>query len=372
MFQRPIDANPDRWKLTLAYQAYDNALAVKPGDPLSVVVNDVYMPRDFSGRKDVVVLLDIVASDSRGLESYAIWYQRGVGPGQRLGFDSILVYSDRAWSPLNPPRFTVRVMDVSTESNAETLAAFDSLSKSVGSLATFIPHPAVPGAAAALKVAGLIASSRSNVPIIDFTPQFYGADFVAGAGPSDIPLFMRGTWLVVGRQEGATEEFWRQELQMDRKSGQVFSGAETANALKVPYMRVTIATAEAIVPKVVLEHSQALFNLLSQGRTGDEVVTAVTKQLTSGMKAYNLHKELVGTRSKTALKGIAAMMDNDGLTSTDKQFLLTIFSRTVGQNFGDANAAKEWWSRNESLGDIDNATGRWRMNGVDNNGDPTK
>jgi hypothetical protein len=102
------------------------------------------------------------------------------------------------------------------------------------------------------------------------------------------------------------------------------------------------------------------------------VVTAVTKQLTSGMKAYNLHKELVGTRSKTALKGIAAMMDNDGLTSTDKQFLLTIFSRTVGQNFGDANAAKEWWSRNESLGDIDNATGRWRMNGVDNNGDPTK
>jgi len=363
MFLRPDTTNTDRWKLVWAYKSYasadEKALAVKPGDPLSVVVGDVYMPRDFKGRKDVVVMLDIVASSSRGLESYAIWYQRGVGPGQRLGFDSILVYSDRAWSPLNPPRFTVRVMDVSTEKNAETRAAFDGLNKAVGSVAAFIPHPAVPAAAAALRVAGLVASNRQNVPIIDFTPQFYGADFVASAGPSDIPLFMRGTWLVIGRQEGATEDFWRQELFMDRQTGQVFAGTDPA-PLPVPYMRVTIATAEAVVPSMVLEHSEALFKLLSQGRTGDDVVTAVSKELTSSMKTFNLHKELVGTRSKSALKDITAMLDNTVLTGEDKQFLLTIFNRTTGQNFSDANEAKSWWSSNESRGDIDKETGRWK------------
>ena len=73
----------------------EEKLAIRAGDPISIVVSDVYLPRDFSGTRDVVVLLDVYASSQRQTESYAVWYQRGVRGGQKLGFDSLLVYSDQ-------------------------------------------------------------------------------------------------------------------------------------------------------------------------------------------------------------------------------------------------------------------------------------
>jgi hypothetical protein len=251
LFAQPNAKSRDVWDLKFGYQLDANAgedasgpevagatgspvtrvVPMKPGDPISIVVSDVYLPKDFSGTKDVVVLLDIHTSQSRGNESYAVWYQRGVVGGQKLAFDSLLVYSDRAWSPLNPPRFTLRVVDVSKERNEEARRTFEGLNSAIGGLASFIPNPAMLGAATAIKVAGLVLGNRANVTIIDFTPQFFSPDFIRASGANDLPLFAPGQWMVVGRAPKGSpvmaglsmpEDFWKRDLQLDRRSGVIY------------------------------------------------------------------------------------------------------------------------------------------------------
>jgi hypothetical protein len=374
LFARDDAQNKDIWNLQYGYQLrsdeYIAQNAIKPGDPISVIVSDVYLPRDFSGSKDVVVLVDIHTSETRGTESYAVWYQRGVRGGQRLGFDSLLVYSDRAWSPLNPPRFTLRVIDVSKERNQETRAMFEKLNTTVGGLSSFIPHPAFLGASMALSVAGLVMGNRNNVTIIDFTPQFFSADFISNAGQNDLPLFAQGQWLVVGRAPigspilagtNTPEEFWLKDLQLHRRTGLIFD-KETQVVSGSPYIRMTIAAADSTVPKVVLDHSKELFELLSESAPSGEALKSVSDRLQSGMIAYATHKNFLSTKSKVALVDLFGTIGGDKLNSTDKSFMIAVASRITGQSFTNPTEAITWWQTNKDKGNVNPTTGRWEAN----------
>lgn len=372
LFAQEDNDNKDIWNLRFGYQlrndTYTEAYSIKPGSPISVVVSDVYLPRDFNGTKDVVVLLDIHANETRGTESYAVWYQRGVRGGQRLAFDSLLVYSDRAWSPLNPPRFTLRVIDVSTERNEETRQAFTGLNSAISGLASFVPNPAFAGAAAAIKVAGLVLGNRANVTIIDFTPQFYSPDFIRQAGANDLPMFTQGQWLVIGRapegspiMQGITmpEEFWKKNLYLDRRTG-VVSEKETGIAAGAPYIRMTIAAIDSTVPKVVLEHSEQLFKLLSGPTPSVNVVQAIGQQLTSSLTVYSVHKQFLSDRTIDSLATLFTTLGSDGITAEDNSFLLAVVGRITGQAFANAKDASEWWRAKGVLGGMDPKTGLWR------------
>jgi len=235
-------------------------------------------------------------------------------------------------------------------------------------LASFIPNPVAAGAATALRVAGLVMSNRANVPIIDFTPQFYSSDFVAQAGPNDLPLFMQGTWLVVGRAPSGTplnpkdqlpENFWLNPLQLDRRTGVISSPNAPGTPSGCPYVRLTIAAVDSAVPKAVLQRSQEIFALLTQPSPSPEVITAVSEELQSSLMVFGMHKTFLSQRSKGSLQKIFASLKTDAIKSSDKAFMLNVVSRVTGQAFPNEDAATDWWAANMNLGDVDPKTGRW-------------
>ena len=365
LFARPDPADVNRLSLRHGYEARtpaDRALEILPGDPVSVVVNDVYLPRDGAGPRDVVLLLDLHAGAGRPPESYAVWYQRNVRGGQKLGFDSLLVHSERAWSPVNPPRFTLRVIDVTAERNAATRRVFEQLEDSVGGLSSFVPHPAAGGAAAAIRAAGFVLASRANTTIIDFSPQFYAGEFIERAGPNDLPPFMQGTWLVVGREPLARDDasFWRRDLVLDRRSGTIAARESPDLALGCPYVRLTIAAVDAAVPRVVLDHSQTLYQALSNPSPSPELLRAASREMVSSLMAFGVHKRFLSSRTMGTLGELFSTLEDTGLTEGDRAFLLRVASKVAGAPFTTTADASEWWRTTGARGHIDAADGTWR------------
>jgi hypothetical protein len=364
LFARPDSRDPDLMSLRHVHQVVgpaERAQAIKAGDPVSIIVNDVRLPRDFKGPRDVVVLLDIQSGSPKGTASYAVWYQRRVTGGQKLGFDSLLVWSDPAWSPVDPPRFTLRVIDVSSERNQETQRVLDELQTSIGTLASFVPHPAWSGAAAAVRAASLVLANRANTTIIDFTPQFYGADFIEASGEADLPPFMQGSWLVVGRPAGLEEpeRFWSRPLALDRRSGEILAGDEPRQSADCPYVRLTVAAADAAVPTAVLDHSAAILKLLSQSSPDPAMVQAATGELLSSLTAFSVHKRFLSQRSNAALGEVFAALDDPNLRPAERTLLLRLLGRITGESFGDAHEASRWWSVHRASGNVDASSGRW-------------
>ncbi|MCK4343324.1 MAG: hypothetical protein KAY37_16540 [Phycisphaerae bacterium] len=362
LFVRADEATQAQWSLRFSYEAIEDELVVEHADPLSIIVNSVYMPRDFSGTKDIVVILDVQTEDQPEPISMAVWYQRDVAPGQKLGFENLLVHSQRAWNDAFQPYFKLRVIDVKTERNRETRALFDKINQAVGTLATFVPHPAVPAAAFAIRVAGLVLSNQQNQTIIDYTSQFYSKRLYDNAGPSDLAVLMRGSWIVVARPQKQTEEFWRQNLKLDRRTGQILTvgGAVVPS----PYVHMTVATHEALVPTLALERSKKLFDLLAESRspTGLRNAQPALHDLASAITTYAAHSRLVRNRGIGDLEAIMLLLENsetEELTGDDAQFLLSVVGRLRGQRFGSIEEALNWWSSTGRNGHIEAKTFRW-------------
>ncbi len=357
----------DQFDLKFSHEVQNDAhkddLRISNGDPISVVVSDVYLPHETDGSdaaRDVAVLLDIETSGERKLESYAVWYERGVHPGQRLGFTSLLAYSDRAWNSRHQPYFRIRVIDVSQERNEETRAALSGLSEAVGSLASFIPHPAIPGAAAAIRTAGLVFSNRQNVSILDFTPQFYASEFVNEAKQSDLAIFSRGMWMVVGREPEVDEKFWNEPLSLHLKTGEILD--RNGFAQKVPYVRLTVSTFDAAVPTVVLDRSKALFDLLGGKQVATKgVVDALNRQLISAVRTYQAHSDFVNVKSNEAFERLIQEARANDLTAEDRDFLAVVLRRVSGQFAMSVDDIERWWRTvGKTSGQIDPNSGRWK------------
>jgi hypothetical protein len=358
----------DTWALKFAHEIqrdeYIKDLQIANGDPISVVVSDVYLPHEPDGNdaaRDIALLLDIETSGDRKLESYALWYERGVHPGQRLGFTSLLVYSDSAWKSQSQPYFRLRVIDVSKERNQETQSALDGLSHAIGSLATFIPHPAIPGAATAIRTAGLVLSNRANVTILDFTPQFYASTFVSEAKQSDLAIFSRGMWLVVGREPAADETFWNEPLFFHMKTGQILDSKGRARA--VPYVRMVVSTFDAVVPSIVLSRSKLLFDLIAdkQGASAS-VVEAISAQIKSAVQTYQAHQSFVNVKSNDAFDRLLKEASSTSITNEDKEFLNVILRRASGRPNESYDQIATWWKETgQKTGHIDSNTGRWTV-----------
>lgn len=376
LYLRPVTDKPDVADLKFPHEIQaelKSADAARPGevsdvaihhaDPISIVVSDVYIPHRIDNADpsmDVVVLLDVQTSADPGLQSYALWYERGVHPGQRLNFSGALVYAERSWNSRNQPYFKLRVMNVTKEKNAETRAALDGLSSAVGSMAAFFPHPAIPGAAAAIHAAGLIASNQANYPIVDYTPQFFSDQFIKQAGTNDLALFARGSWMVVGRAPGQDESFWKTPLRLQLKTGEVLD-ATNDKRLPIPYMRITVATYDAVVPSVVLDRSKALFAFLAEKRSGpDAVIKAVSNSLVSGISSYQVHARFADARNMETLTDLfnKANSSND-IDDFDRVFLRTAFSRITGQSGANWDDIVTWWGTTGRNGVVNPSTGQW-------------
>ena len=116
--------------------AFEQSTVVQANAPLSIMMRSVDIPaiRDANGNKtagidgpaDYAVILDIAAKEDGSNQSIVVWYQRGVQPDQSLNFSNLLVYYVQRWDERVAPSFRLRVMDVTTERNAETCLLYTS------------------------------------------------------------------------------------------------------------------------------------------------------------------------------------------------------------------------------------------------------
>lgn len=304
-------------KLQHLYEVEDDGSAasveIQHNDPISVILQGVRLPEDVGpGTRDIAVILDIHTSNEKGLTTLLAFYQRDVPGGQMLNFNNLLVYSDPMWDSASPPYFRVRVLDVLAERNRRTEQIFDRVGNLSAQVGGMIPHPVVPIVSTAIDAAELILSNRQNKVLLDYQIQFYGREQRLAAGNATLGPLRAGQWLVVGRVRGGDSSFWEQELYLDRSTDRLYRWATEPAAseakkmgtakkinVPVPYVAVAIVRADAQVPKLVFDRSEALLRLLSTpGAKSDvDALDQMTENLVSSINAFTVERRLRRYRS---------------------------------------------------------------------------
>lgn len=177
----------------------ERQLAVPANAPLSIMMRSVEIPalKDAAGVKtagidgpaDYAVILDIAAKDDGSNQSIVVWYQRGVQPDQSLNFSNLLVYYVQRWDERVAPSFRLRVMDVTTERNAETLRALQRAQGVANGAASLANNPLVsPLVGVAFTAAELVLANQRNRMVLDYSVQLYSQSAVSQSAGSNLGL----------------------------------------------------------------------------------------------------------------------------------------------------------------------------------------
>jgi hypothetical protein len=330
----------------------EEAKAIRHGEPLTIVVNGVALPkdaRDVGKTRDIAVLLDIGAKSDSGDTSMVVWYQRGVRPDQLLNFSNLLVYYEPFWDSRVAPQFRLRMVDVATERNQATRELLSVVERTTSSLAAFLPDLATSqGVRVAARAATLVLANRQNEVLLDYTVQFYSQQHVAASGGAGLGQLRRGAFVAVGRPDQCGtqlcgRDFWRTSLKYDPQTGQILGnkGADVA----APFMFVSVVTAESVVPKIVLERSASLFALLQASGQGGpiEQIASQAEDLQGSVQAYVKNEKLKRYRSMADLEDVVAEALNDKLSSEDAAYLRRTLSELSGAYFSSPDQIKQWW-----------------------------
>jgi len=307
---------------------------VAHGDPLSIIVNSVEMPQQWpktikSKTIDVAVILDLASAPAGGDQSIVVWYQRGVLPGQSLNFSNLLVYFEPRWDERVAPMFRVRVLNVTDERNAEALTGLERVRQSGSAIANLIASPiASPLFSIATRAAELAVLSQRNTLLLDYTVQFYSAQFTDSTTGAGLGALRRGSFVVVGRPNDTTRNFWGESFSLERRS-RIISGL-TSGELSVPITRVTVGTFESIVPKIVIERSNALTQLLQEqsAKVSMTQLEQHSNALNMSIKAFTTGERIrrFGISDITEASSALQLMSNPDISEEDTFFLLRSFN----------------------------------------------
>lgn len=328
--------------------------------PLGVIVRGVRMPEDLQGRRDIAVILDVLTAGSENATEMVVFYQRDVPGGQLLNFQDLLVYYDPEWDGLTPPYFRVRVLEVNTERNARTREFLEEASKLPGALGGIAPHPLLPIVRTAIEAARLTLGNRRNRVIVDYQVQFYSRTQIEGAGSSVLSPLRKGEWLVVGRERDATSAFWSEPLQLDIQTG-ILHGAipeddagteATPRLVKAPYVAVVIISADAVVPKHIMDRSQALVTLLSSptDRSDFDGIVNAIESLRSAGTAFRVEQRLKRYLSTEDFVEVIDLLkdyqsNEDELRVPQVRSLVRLIDDlVVGRSLGSVGDVLSWWS----------------------------
>ncbi len=318
-----------------ASDAAERQLAVPPNAPLSIMMRSVEIParQDAAGNKtagidgpaDYAVILDIAAKDDGSNQSIVVWYQRGVQPDQSLNFSNLLVYYVQRWDERVAPSFRLRVMDVTTERNTETLRALQRAQGVASGAASLANNPLVsPLVGVAFTAAELVLANQRNRMVLDYSVQLYSQAAVSQSAGSNLGLLKQGTYVVVGRPVAGSRAFWEKPLTYNARTNQVLDGTTPLN---VPTALVSVGTFESIVPKSVLEKSVALTALLSKVGSGASIeqVSDAQDRLQAAVTAYALGERLARYRDQNTLDEISDKLADDAFSKalgSEEAFLL--------------------------------------------------
>lgn len=258
----------------------DAGKRVENGDPVSIVINKVVLPRhlfdttaeEAANREtlrksyDIAVVVDVAAVEGQDKESIAVFYQRGVRANTALSFENLTVYSQDTWDNRVPPYFRVRIFNVSNERNERTRELLEQVEKTSGTLTSLVGLPTVePLMAFAARAAELVMRG-DNEMLVDFQFQLYSAAQTSESGGMPLGLFRKGGMLVVGIPRHEQRQYWGgKSFQYDRGTDEVLAtiGDDGAyDAIDVPFLKATVMTTDVVVPNVVKKRSQEVFTVL--------------------------------------------------------------------------------------------------------------
>ncbi len=286
--------------------------AVHHGKPLTIVVSSASLPPSTrSTTMDIALIVDVGTANDGSRQQYAVWYQRGVTPDQLLNFSNIILHFEPEWDSRVAPLFRIRLIDVTTERNLETIQALNRVKEwsSVALLAA--PNPAtVPTLNTAANAAKLVVANNENQPLLDYTVQFYSDEQANAAPGSTLTRIRRGSFFLFGRKtmgEGRqARDVFGGKFQFDRGSDTLFwqqkTGTNTySQQLEIfpsPYIKMSVLDADVVVPSIVADRSIAITNRLTNAANKiSEQDEAAVEDLACDLKALRVVNSVLGPKS---------------------------------------------------------------------------
>ena len=351
------------WPLQDAWAAKtqaDDAARIAHGSALSVILNSVTLPppemKDGKpvnqGARDIAVVLDISTKTTGGSESILAWYQRGVTPDAPLNFSNLLLYFDPRWDARVAPMIRIRVVDVTSERNAEVREALGQVKQFTSSLGPILPTATQTVVSIANRAASLVLAGRQNKQLLDYSVQFYSEEQIASSYGSDLTPLKRGRVLLIGRPKTETSSYWHDfngqydgETLLVNKTG---SGLVTS-----PVVMLTVSTAQTIVPTIVAARSSYLQKLLVDAQQGDvTAVTAAGRSVWDGVRTYAVLEELRRSRDQAAVLAVYGAYKEDGedtkLSSDDRALLRQALRDISACTLQTDEQIDTWWEDNKN------------------------
>jgi hypothetical protein len=295
------------------------------------------------------VLLDVATGSDGKDTTIVVWYQRGVRPNQVLNFSNLIVYYEPSWDARVAPYFRLRLIDVAQERSKETREVLRSIGSAAQPMSTLVPNPLFfQAAGVAIRAASLVLANTSNELLLDYSVQFYSEQHIRAAEGAGLGALRRGPFIVAGRPEqcGATacgRDFWRSKLRFDWETNQILFADD--KEVIAPYIQVTVATAESVVPKIVMERSAALFQRLTELGRGNRIedIDEQSKALGKSIAAFVVNEKLRKYRTKEDAERVVLAIKDRSLSSEDVSFLIRTMSDLAGRTFSSVGDVTEWW-----------------------------
>lgn len=341
---------------------YDTLKDIQRLEPLGVIIREVRLPAGLKHKRDIAVILDVVTAGEESVTSLVAFYQRDVPGGQMLNFQDLLVYYDPEWDGVTPPWFRVRILEVNSERNTRISNFLDECNKLTGGLAGVVPHPVLPSVRTAIEAAKLVLGNRKNKVILDYQVQFYSRAQVIGAATDLMPL-RKGEWIVTGRARGENSSFWNNGFAVNVRTGRIHFANNNVpladddpNFADVPYVSLALMSADAAIPKHILDRSQALLQLLDSPteRVNFDAMAESVSALNSAVQGYSLVRRIKKYRSTQDFMDLMNLItdyeskkqESEPLSLRTPQIreLVNLAGELTGEYFGSSKEVYDWWT----------------------------
>ncbi|PKN66660.1 MAG: hypothetical protein CVU57_05245 [Deltaproteobacteria bacterium HGW-Deltaproteobacteria-15] len=347
----------------------DSDLLIHESEPLTVIVDSVTLPRTGIGNdpKDIAVIVDLSTALDGGYKSIVAWYETNVLPGRTLDFKNLVVHHEPRWDPRVAPFLRLRVIDVKLEQNERVRQALKQVQTFAPEIGNLIPYPgtsALIGIAA--QAASLVLGNQANRTIMDYSFQFFGSDTIIRSGGavagSELAVLRRGSFLTLGLPKETDREFWSTcgTLKFDLDSRDLTfvtkeapkqggAAADKTTKLESPIVKLTLATAETVVPKIVVDRSaflQQMFQRLAQD-VRLEAIEQESAALATSVSNFVSAEQARRFRSKAAVKALMIKIkEADNVKNSEELFFMVrAISAIAKTDFGSREEAIEWWEK---------------------------
>ncbi|KCZ86578.1 hypothetical protein [Hyphomonas jannaschiana] len=340
---------------------------VQNGDPVSIVVNRVVLPRHLfntgleddrdSKTYDIAVVLDVAATAGEDEKSIAVFYQRGVKANTALSFADLLVYSQDNWDNRVPPYFRIRIFSVASERNERTRELLDQISGQFGTLSNIVSAPyAEPFLQVASRAAELVTQG-DNEMLVDFQFQLYSSAQTSESGGMPLGRFRKGGMIIAGVPRSEQRQYWTgKSFQYDLEGEQVLlAGDSRPTPVDLPFLVATVITTDTIVPNIVKRRSAEIFEILRDDealRYDFEKVSTSLQRLGVAVDALKAREEFATNPTTGNLSDYIEKVasseagDEPGQISLSLQnWLLATIRASTGVRLSDAEDYQVWMDK---------------------------